>query len=120
LIPLIPLIPLVSLVSLVPLVPLISLALIEEFRKDTRAFLPDSVQRPRVETDGAQDCGSDLLGVHQIVDLARFEEFGRDEQGHMSVVQRPATVLSNLLLAARVDHAVIGLNEYVRRSGRGN
>src|SRR5262249_33202847 len=95
-------------------------ALIEEFRKNTCAFLPDSVQRVWVEPERTQDCRGDLRSLHQVVDLALLEECSRGKQGHMRVVQRPATVFGNLLLASRVDHPVIGLNEHVRRSGRGD
>src|SRR5215471_16823945 len=110
---------LVIVVALIVVVSLIVIvALIEEFRKNTCAFLPDSGQRLWVEPERTQDCRSDLGSLNKVVDLAPLEECSRDKQGHVSVVQRSATVLSNLLLASRVDHSVIGLNDYVRRSGR--
>ena len=96
------------------------MAVIEEIRKNSCALLPDSVQRVGVEPERTQDRRSDLSRLHEVSDLALLEECSRDKQGHMRVVQRPATVFGNLLLASRVDHAVIRLNEDVGRSRRGD
>src|SRR5262249_29255218 len=70
----------VALVVVVSLIVIVS-ALIEEFRKNTCAFLPDSGQRLWVEPERTQDCRSDLRSLHKVVDLAPLEECSRDKQG---------------------------------------
>src|SRR5579859_2610821 len=95
----------------------VAVAMIEETRKPACAFMSDRVQGVRGKPEGLKDRRSDLGRVHEVIDPAAFAD-GRscDKQGHMGVVERPATVLRDLLLSARIDHAVIGLNEDVRSS----
>src|SRR5215468_3553259 len=93
---------------------------VEEVWKNACAFFPDRVQRLWGKPEGTQDRRRDLGRMHQVVNLALVEGRSRDKQGHMTVVERPATMLGNLLLASRVDHAVIGLNEDVGRSRCGD
>ena len=83
-----------------------------------RAFLANGLELVRIELERAKYRGRDLRRGHVLRDLPRPKIRVRDQERDVRIVERATAVLGDLLGAARVNDAPVGLNEDVGGSGR--
>ena len=90
-----------------------SIIVLEQVRQDLGTFLPDGIEKFRLQAERLNDRRSNLSGMHLVGHHFAIQRGVRYEKGDMAVVRCKTAVLHVLGAAGGVNHAVIRLHHDV-------